>query len=318
MSLVRLTMQKDSGQDHIKNRPLSYNLCSKQPDKSNHTPSHTGSQTSSTAIGPQLLGERAKTKTPKKHPQRTASSVFATFDQSQIQEFKEAFNMTDQNRDGFTDKEGLHAMLASLGRNPTDEYVDAMRNEAPGPISFTMFLTMFGGKLNGTNPEDVIGNAFTCLDEEATGTVCEGSLRELLTIMGDRFMDEDMDELYRKAPMDKKRNFNSIEFTHILKHGAKDKDDEKNSNSSQTFLVTILGISEIFSCMPLDLQLLHFLLIECATIEVRTRREGEKGKLIRSGNREAEAFTLKRNESQWLAQRRQVCNASRMNSVASV
>ena len=36
------------------------------------------------------------------------------FDQSQIQEFKEAFNMIDQNRDVFIDKEDLHDMLASM------------------------------------------------------------------------------------------------------------------------------------------------------------------------------------------------------------
>lgn len=42
-------------------------------------------------------------------------------------------------------------------------------NEAPGPINFTMFLTMFGEKLNGTDPEDVIRNAFACFDEEGTG-----------------------------------------------------------------------------------------------------------------------------------------------------
>ncbi|MGV7665752.1 triose-phosphate isomerase, partial [Mycobacterium kansasii] len=29
-----------------------------------------------------------------------------------------------------------------------------MMNEAPGPINFTMFLTMFGEKLNGTDPLD--------------------------------------------------------------------------------------------------------------------------------------------------------------------
>ncbi|XP_049989904.1 myosin regulatory light chain 12B-like, partial [Alexandromys fortis] len=52
--------------------------------------------------------------------------------------------MIDQNRDGFIDKEDLHDMLASLGKNPTDAYLDAMMNEAPGPINFTMFLTMFG------------------------------------------------------------------------------------------------------------------------------------------------------------------------------
>lgn len=63
------------------------------------------------------------------------------------------------------------------GKNPTDEYLEAMMNEAPGPINFTMFLTMFGEKLNGTDPEDVIRNAFACFDEEGTGEVtCNGKI----------------------------------------------------------------------------------------------------------------------------------------------
>lgn len=63
-----------------------------------------------------MSSKRAKAKTAKKRPQRATSNVFAMFDQSQIQEFKEAFNMIDQNRDGFIDKEDLHDMLASLGK----------------------------------------------------------------------------------------------------------------------------------------------------------------------------------------------------------
>uniref|UniRef100_A0A8C7B3C5 Myosin light chain 9 n=1 Tax=Neovison vison TaxID=452646 RepID=A0A8C7B3C5_NEOVI len=172
-----------------------------------------------------MSSKRAKAKTTKKRPQRATSNVFAMFDQSQIQEFKEAFNMIDQNRDGFIDKEDLHDMLASLGKNPTDEYLEGMMSEAPGPINFTMFLTMFGEKLNGTDPEDVIRNAFACFDEEASGFIHEDHLRELLTTMGDRFTDEEVDEMYREAPIDKKGNFNYVEFTRILKHGAKDKDD---------------------------------------------------------------------------------------------
>ncbi|KYN26933.1 Myosin regulatory light chain sqh [Trachymyrmex cornetzi] len=56
-------------------------------------------------------GRRATTK---KRAQRATSNVFAMFDQAQIAEFKEAFNMIDQNHDGFIDKEDLHDMLASL------------------------------------------------------------------------------------------------------------------------------------------------------------------------------------------------------------
>ncbi|EGW07746.1 Myosin regulatory light polypeptide 9 [Cricetulus griseus] len=120
-----------------------------------------------------MLSKRAKTKTTKKRPQHAPSNVFSMFDQSKIQEFKEASNMIDQNRDGFIDKEDLHDMLASMGKNPTDEFLDAVMNEAPGPINFAMFLTMFGEKLNGTDPEDVIRCAFACFDEEDTGTIQE-------------------------------------------------------------------------------------------------------------------------------------------------
>lgn len=66
-------------------------------------------------IAAKMSSKRAKVKTSKKRAQRATSNVFAMFDQSQIQEFKEAFNMIDQNRDGFIDKEDLHDMLASLG-----------------------------------------------------------------------------------------------------------------------------------------------------------------------------------------------------------
>ena len=70
------------------------------------------------------MAARAKTKkTAKKRAQRATSNVFAMFDQNQIQEFKEAFNMIDQNHDGFVDKEDLHDMLASLGKDPSDDYV---------------------------------------------------------------------------------------------------------------------------------------------------------------------------------------------------
>jgi len=60
--------------------------------------------------------------------------------------------------------------VVCTGKNPEDKYLDGMMNEAPGPINFTMFLTMFGEKLNGTDPEDVIKNAFACFDEDNKGT----------------------------------------------------------------------------------------------------------------------------------------------------
>jgi len=157
----------------------------------------------------------------KKRAQRATSNVFAMFDQAQIQEFKEAFNMIDQNRDGFIDKDDLHDMLASLGKDVKDEELEAMVNEAQGPINFTMFLTLFGEKLTGTDPEEVIRNAFQCFDENNSGFINEEHLRELLTTMGDRFTEDQVDDLYKDAPI-KGGMFNYVEFTRMLKHGTKD------------------------------------------------------------------------------------------------
>lgn len=133
------------------------------------------------------MSSKSKTKkTAKKRAQRATSNVFAMFEQSQIQEFKEAFNMIDQNRDGFIDADDLKDMFASLGKDVKDDYVEDMLGEASGAINFTMFLTLFGEKMNGTDPEDVIRNAFACFDEEGSGKVDEDRLVNLLQSVGDR------------------------------------------------------------------------------------------------------------------------------------
>jgi myosin regulatory light chain 12 len=63
--------------------------------------------------------------------------------------------MIDQNHDGFIDENDLKDMFASLGKEVTDQFIEDMMNEASGAINFTMFLTLFGEKLTGTDPEDV-------------------------------------------------------------------------------------------------------------------------------------------------------------------
>lgn len=47
-------------------------------------------------------------------------------------------------------------------------------------------------------------------------------LRELLTTMGDRLTDEEVDLMLRGAPVDSSGMFDYNAFTRILKHGTKD------------------------------------------------------------------------------------------------
>lgn len=164
-------------------------------------------------------GKKAGTK---KKAQRATSNVFAMFDQQQIQEFKEAFSMIDQDRDGFIKDTDLKDMFNSLGKEESNEYIEEMLNEASGPLNFTMFLTLMGEKLNGTDPEDMIRNAFASFDYEGKGVLNEDKLRPLLMGMGDRFNDDECDEMFRLANADDEGNFNYLEFVKTIKHGAKD------------------------------------------------------------------------------------------------
>jgi len=160
----------------------------------------------------------------KKKAQKAASNVFALFSQQQIQEFKEAFNMIDQDRDGFITKTDLAGMFSSMGKDPPETYLEDMIKEASADLNFTTFLTLFGGKLHGTDPEDVIKNAFKCFDPEKTGVINGDELKRLLMAMGERFTAEEATEMFDEQECDDAGNFDYLEFTRLIKHGPRDEE----------------------------------------------------------------------------------------------
>jgi Ca2+-binding EF-hand superfamily protein len=93
------------------------------------------------------------------------------FEQKQLQEFKEAFGLMDQDRDGTISVDDLKEVNESLGRIPKDSELQSMIEEASGPINFTMFLSLFGNRLGGTDEEQTILNAFKLYDTEGKGII---------------------------------------------------------------------------------------------------------------------------------------------------
>merc|ERR1712142_770312 len=160
----------------------------------------------------------------KKKAQKAASNVFSLFTQTQIQEFKEVFNMIDQNRDGFISQEDLGGMFSSMGKDPPAEYLEAKIKEASADINFTTFLTLFGEKLHGTDPEDVILKAFKCFDPEGRKVIPGAELKRLLMAMGERFTQEEVDAVFDEQECDDAGDFDYIEFTRLVKHGPREEE----------------------------------------------------------------------------------------------
>ncbi|ELK26345.1 Myosin regulatory light chain 2, ventricular/cardiac muscle isoform [Myotis davidii] len=156
----------------------------------------------------------------KKRVEGANSNVFSMFEQTQIQEFKEAFTIMDQNRDGFIDKNDLRDTFAALGRvNVQNEEIDDMIKEAPGPINFTVFLTMFGEKLKGADPEETILNAFKVFDPEGKGVLKADYIKEMLTTQAERFSNEEIDQMFAAFPPDVTGNLDYKNLVHIITHG---------------------------------------------------------------------------------------------------
>nr|AAA41621.1 myosin light chain 2 [Rattus norvegicus] len=155
----------------------------------------------------------------KKRLEGGSSNVFSMFEQTQIQEFKEAFTIMDQNRAGFIDKNDLRDTFAALGRvNVKNEEIDEMIKEAPGPINFTVFLTMFREKLKGAGPEETLLNAFKVFAprRRITGADC---VQEMLTTQAERFSKEETDQMFAAFPPNVTGNLDYKNLVHIITHG---------------------------------------------------------------------------------------------------
>ncbi|KAH9422350.1 myosin regulatory light chain 2, ventricular/cardiac muscle isoform-like isoform X2 [Dermatophagoides pteronyssinus] len=162
--------------------------------------------------------EEAPKTSSKKRAQRSGSNVFAMFTQHQVAEFKEAFQFIDQDKDGFLSKNDIRATFDSLGRICTDAELEGMIKEASGPINFTMFLTIFGDRTQGTDEEDVILNAFAQFDE-GNGLCKEETLRHSLITWGEKFSTSEADNILAEAPTDGRGNVDIKKFAQILTRG---------------------------------------------------------------------------------------------------
>lgn len=142
--------------------------------------------------------------------------------EDQISECQETFSLFDNKGDGKIYAHQLGEVLRAMGQNPTEAEVKkcGFHQDPDRRISFEMFLPILNTiSKNREKPvlEDFI-EGFRVFDKEQNGFIHSAELRHLLTNLGERLSDEEVNELLQ-GHEDSQGNVNYEEFVKSVLNG---------------------------------------------------------------------------------------------------
>uniref|UniRef100_A0A0A9Z696 Calmodulin n=1 Tax=Lygus hesperus TaxID=30085 RepID=A0A0A9Z696_LYGHE len=140
--------------------------------------------------------------------------------EDQVAEFKEAFMLFDKDEDGAITIAELGVVMRSLGQRPTEtelrDMVNGVDQDGNGSIEFNEFLQMMSKKMKGAEGEDELREAFRVFDKNNDGLISNSELRHVMTNLGEKLSDEEVDDMIKEADIDGDGMVNYEEFVTIL------------------------------------------------------------------------------------------------------
>ena len=138
----------------------------------------------------------------------------------QIVEFKEAFALFDRDGNGTLDKKELRPVMCVLGQEPTQAEVDAWMTEfdvgKEGTLDVDEFIDMMAAKTSDSDKESSLREAFRVFDRDSDGSVTKDEFRAVMTRLGERLSDDEVDELIAQVDGDGNRELSYEEFKQLL------------------------------------------------------------------------------------------------------
>uniref|UniRef100_K4AL48 EF-hand domain-containing protein n=4 Tax=Setaria TaxID=4554 RepID=K4AL48_SETIT len=136
--------------------------------------------------------------------------------------FQEAFSLFDKNGDGCITMEELAAVTRSLGLDPSDQELNDMMSEVDtdgnGIIDFQEFQSLIARKMKDGDGDEELKEAFEVLDKDQNGFISPNELRTVMTNLGERMTDEEVEQMIREADTDGDGQVNYDEFVLMMKN----------------------------------------------------------------------------------------------------
>lgn len=145
------------------------------------------------------LSNRNHTAPPRKKQGSSSRSLVDRITESQLDDYRDAFDSYDKDGGGTIDSDELDALMKSCGQHLTEEELKEMIQiadvDADGVINFAEFVTLMAHKMADVKSEETLRSAFRVFDTDDAGFVTSEELARVMNSVGEEV---DVEEVRRE------------------------------------------------------------------------------------------------------------------------
>ena len=137
-----------------------------------------------------------------------------------INQFHYLFDLFDKDSSGTITTKELGTVMRNLGQNPSEEELKQLIREVDlngdGTIDFKEFLCLMVKKMDDTDIDLELQDAFKFLDMDKDGYITSLELRNGMNNLGDEYTPEEAEEMIKEGDLDNDGKINYDEFMKII------------------------------------------------------------------------------------------------------
>ncbi|KAH8277061.1 calmodulin [Drosophila bipectinata] len=138
----------------------------------------------------------------------------------QLKDLETAFSLFDHENNQVILMKELRPLMRSVAYHPTDLELQDITNEIDpeglGELHLSDFLYVMSEKYANMTPEDEIIAAFRVFDMEGTGFIAESEFRHIMTNLGEKLTEDEIEEIIRDADSNIEGNIDYVRFVNMM------------------------------------------------------------------------------------------------------